>query len=233
VDPKEFLEQFQDFLAPRLDTYEQAIYLYIVRHSRLIGLDEVTIGFKSARRRIASGTGINGHSMSENSAYVKLRSLELKGCLRIRGTERQGTRIKLLLPSEIHALLPDVTIDRHLDIEEMDFFSNLENRLSIFERDANTCFYCLRKLTKSNRLIEHVDSRPLGTSSYRNVVAACTTCNNRKGNIRAEDFIRQLYREGYLSALELEGRLSALGELRDGQLKPKLANTESERNNHA
>jgi hypothetical protein len=42
---KQFIEQFQDHLAPKLDTYEQAIYLYIFRHSRLLGADEVVIGF--------------------------------------------------------------------------------------------------------------------------------------------------------------------------------------------
>lgn len=44
-----FFVQFQDFLAPKLDTYEQAIYLYIFRHSRMLGKPEVVIGFKSAR----------------------------------------------------------------------------------------------------------------------------------------------------------------------------------------
>jgi hypothetical protein len=45
TDLLEFFVQFQDYLAPKLDTYEQAIYLYIFRKGRLLGLDEVTIGF--------------------------------------------------------------------------------------------------------------------------------------------------------------------------------------------
>ena len=64
MDAVAFLTQFQDYLAPRLDTYEQAIYLYVFRHSRLIGLDEVVIGFKSARIRIAMGIGQNTRPMS-------------------------------------------------------------------------------------------------------------------------------------------------------------------------
>jgi hypothetical protein len=48
---REFFQQFQDYLAPKLDTYEQAIYLYIFRHSRFLGKDEIVIGFKSARAR--------------------------------------------------------------------------------------------------------------------------------------------------------------------------------------
>lgn len=39
MDCQHFIEQFQDYLAPKLDTYEQALYLYIFRHSRLLGAD--------------------------------------------------------------------------------------------------------------------------------------------------------------------------------------------------
>ena len=37
MDAKIVLEEFQDYLAPTLDTYEQAVYLYILRHGRLQG----------------------------------------------------------------------------------------------------------------------------------------------------------------------------------------------------
>jgi len=33
MDWKRFFEDFQDHVAPTLDTYEQAIYLHAVRHS--------------------------------------------------------------------------------------------------------------------------------------------------------------------------------------------------------
>lgn len=36
---EQVLKDFQDHLAPRLDTYEQSIYLYLLRHSRLIATD--------------------------------------------------------------------------------------------------------------------------------------------------------------------------------------------------
>ena len=81
MDLQQFIAEFQDYLAPKLDTYEQAIYLYIFRHSRLIGLDEVTMGFKSARSRMACGIGEHGKPMSESTAYIKFRSLETKKAL--------------------------------------------------------------------------------------------------------------------------------------------------------
>ena len=66
---REFVQQFQDYLAPKLDTYEQAIDLYIFRHSRYIGKDEAVIGFKSARARMATGLGVDDTPMSEGSVY--------------------------------------------------------------------------------------------------------------------------------------------------------------------
>src|SRR5262245_48103621 len=44
MDFRQFFLDFQDHLAPKLDTYEQAIYLYIFRHSQLLGIEEVVIG---------------------------------------------------------------------------------------------------------------------------------------------------------------------------------------------
>ena len=72
MDLREFIAQFQDHLAPQVDTYEQTIYLYVFRHSRLIGLDQVTLGFKSARRHMARDAGEKGNGMSLNTVYSKL-----------------------------------------------------------------------------------------------------------------------------------------------------------------
>src|ERR1051326_1802349 len=110
MDVKIVLEEYQDFLAPRLDTYEQAIYLYIFRHSRLIGKPEVTIGFNSARRKMCFGIGEKGKPMSEATCYEKLRSLESKGCIEIVDSTRDGTKIRPRIPSEIPGLIPSEQI---------------------------------------------------------------------------------------------------------------------------
>lgn len=222
MDVKSEMEIFQDHLAPKLDTYEQAIYLYVFRHSRLQGKEEITIGFKSARRNLAFGIGESGKSMSEGTCYKKLRSLESKGFLKNLGAERVGTRIRLHLPSEIRGVIVPQEVNPILDLEEMDFFVVPENRLAILRRESYECFYCLSALNTSNHVIEHVLSRPEGNSTYRNLVAACVSCNNRKGNRLVDEFLRSLYREGYLSFEEFERRLSALQLLRSGELKPIL-----------
>ena len=222
MDLHQFIAEFQDHLAPKLDTYEQAIYLYIFRHSRLIDLGDVTIGFKSARSRMACGIGEHGKPMSENTAYVKLRSLETKGALSILRTEHTGRLIRLHLPNEIPGLIPGPEEATRIDVEAMDFFEVPENRLLILKRENYRCFYTLEKLDEKNFVIDHVVSRPNGDNSYRNVVAASREANNRKGSTAADDFLRRLFRDGFLSASEMEGRLLQLSRLKAGELKPPL-----------
>ncbi|MFZ3139879.1 HNH endonuclease [Polaromonas sp.] len=212
--------QFQDHLAPRLDVYEQAIYLYLLRHTHIEGKREAVIGFKSARKKLAFGTGRAGTSPSEGVIYEKLRGLEQKGCVKILSTERAGTRIEVFLPSEMPGLLPVATAISDIALEDQDFFSVPENRKLILEREEWRCFYCLAKLDENNHVIEHVVSRPEGDNSYRNVVAACRRCNNRKSALLVEDFLRSIYRDGILSGDEFAIRIALLARLRAGELRP-------------
>jgi hypothetical protein len=222
LDLREFFEHFQDHLAPKLDTYEQAIYLYVFRHSRLLDLEEVVVGFKSARHRLATGIGEDGRPMSEGTAYKKVASLEAKGCLTIVRTTHTGRLLRLHLPSEIEGLISPELPPEIIDIEDMDFFSVPENRQRLLVREQFRCFYTLKALDKDNFIVEHVVSRPDGNNSYRNCVAASREANNRKGAMSAEDFLRRLFREGYLSESEFDERKLALINLRAGLLKPSM-----------
>ncbi|HQO64405.1 MAG TPA: hypothetical protein PK528_12410 [Syntrophorhabdus sp.] len=224
MDTEKFIIDFQDYLAPRLDIYEQALYFYIFRHTRFIGLKEATIGFKSARTRMACGIGEKGKPMSENTAYLKLQSLADKGAITILRTEHSGRLIRLHLPNEIPNVIPTKSETSKQNLDEMDFFNVPENRLLILEREGRRCFYTLRDLDEKNFVIDHVVSRPTGNNGYRNVVAASREANNRKGSMPADDFIRKLYREGFLNHDEFEERLVQLSRLRAGELKPQLKN---------
>ena len=220
MEIEQFFKDFQDHRAPRLDTYEQAIYLYLFRHTRFIGLDEAVIGFKSARRRMACGIGEKGKPMSENTAYENLRSLEEKGCIVILDSTREGRKIRLKLPPEIPGVVLPQEPTAIPDLELQDFFNVEENRARILMREGRRCFYCLRQLNGDNYVIEHVVSRPTGDNTYRNVVAACRQCNNRKGHSVVEDWLRTLYRDGLLDEAEFRERVSHLERLRIGELKP-------------
>jgi hypothetical protein len=212
---------FQDHLATGLDTYEQAIYLYLFRHTTLKGQSEITVGFKSARKKMAFGVGEKGKPMAEGTCYEKLRSLQTKGFLKIVGAERSGTRITVHPPSVVFGQtgLPAEAVP--LDIEDLDFFEISENRQAILERENSKCFYCLAQLNASNYVIEHVVSRPQGSNSYRNLVSACLICNNRKGHRSAEEHLRTLFREGFLGESDFAARIKALTSLRNGELKPR------------
>jgi len=56
------------------------------------------------------------------------------------------------------------------------------NRRNIFARDENRCQYCGRRFPTSELSLDHVlpVSRG-GTTSWENLVCACTACNKRKG----------------------------------------------------
>jgi hypothetical protein len=157
---------------------------------------------------------------SAKICYAKLRSLEAKRFLKIVSSEYTGMRIHPYLPSEIEGVIPEEVVPTATDIENMDFFDVPENRQLILERDNHKCFYCLSALNGRNYVIEHVISRPAGNNSYRNVVAACRQCNNRKGASSVEDYLRMLYRESFLRPEEFQDRLSHLERLQAGELKP-------------
>ena len=111
----------------------------------------------------------------------------------------------------------------------MDFLGTRALREAIHEREGGRCFYCLRRLRPMVRCIDHVVARVRGgRNGYRNLVSSCAECNSQKGERRAEDFLRWLWREGRLSAGELGGRFRALARLAAGRLRPSLR--ESARN---
>lgn len=55
-------------------------------------------------------------------------------------------------------------------------------RLNLLARDQFRCQYCSNNLTSRESSMDHVLPRSQGgTTSWKNVVAACHTCNRRKG----------------------------------------------------
>lgn len=57
------------------------------------------------------------------------------------------------------------------------------SKRSVLERDNFKCQYCCKKLGFSNATIDHVLPRAAGgKTTFENTVAACFTCNNKKGN---------------------------------------------------
>ena len=73
--------------------------------------------------------------------------------------------------------------------------------------------------------MEHVVSRSNDDNSFRNIVASCRTCNNKKGSEEVSTFVRNLYRNNIVSQNELEECFEKLGKLENGELQPIIGNS--------
>ena len=77
------------------------------------------------------------------------------------------------------------------------------SRKNVLRRDGNTCQYCG---AESNLTIDHVVPKSRGgRDTWENLVAACVTCNNQKGDATPDeanmDLERQPFRPSYVMFL--------------------------------
>jgi hypothetical protein len=216
-------KQFEDSLIPqlRLSVHERAVYSHLLRHSRLEGKQQLRFSILW----LATSAGL-----SIGTARKTVRSLVAKGAMRLAERSKMGHLVEVRLPEEIPAVRVDAVADRGAapasgvdDLEAADFLASQALREAIHAREGGKCFYCLRRMSPTTRCLDHVVPRVLmGGNSYRNLVSCCSECNSLKGEQRAEDFVRWLFRDGRLSSAELKGRLSALEALAAGKLRPVI-----------
>jgi hypothetical protein len=224
LDGVQVWKQVEELAVPRLQlsVIDRAVYLYLLRKSRLEG---------KGRLRFSIDWLAQGACVSTGSARKSVRRLVDKGALRLTERSRAGHEAEVRLPEEIRGVRAGkVAVEGAAaraaiagNFEEADFVENRGLREAIHLREGGWCFYCMRRLTRKVRCLDHVI--PLARkrrNSYRNLVSACMKCNALKGERRAEDFVRRLYREGRLTGAELSGRLRALGRLTSGKLRPRL-----------
>jgi hypothetical protein len=216
-------KQLVDLAVPRLhlSVFDRAVYSHLLRHSRLEGKMELRFSILWLAR---------GACLSCGTARKAVRSLVAKGVLRLAERSKAGHVVKVCLPDEMRSLgagkiaargaVRLVSVD---NLEKADFQESRALREAIHAREGGRRFYCLRRLRPMVRCIDHVVARVRGgRNGYRNLVSSCSECNSQKGERRAEDFLRWLYREERLSAGELSGRLRALHALASGKFVPPL-----------
>lgn len=215
---KKVLIEIQDYLVPILDTYEQAIYYYLFRRTYLIGAD--TALFSTRTAHIGLGAGIEGNQPSAASRSKKLRSLELKGAIKILERSNKGMLVAIVLPQNISGLIkPEVAFE--IDIESLDFYKDRRLLPSILEREGYRCFYTGKKITEEKCYLDHVvASSTYGDNSYKNIVASSCDANSMKNNKAVGDFIRQLYKEDIISLIEFENLKKKIEDLQKGMLFP-------------
>jgi hypothetical protein len=217
----------EDSLVPRLrlSVLERSIYSHLLRHSRLEGKLRLRFSIQWLARAIR----ISGGPTRE-----AVRRLIALGALRLLERSKAGHLVEVRLPDEISGSRPNRARSRNIaglphgqahagNLEETDFLQTKALRQSVHSRERGLCFYCLRRLTPTQKCLDHVVPRvQLGRNSYRNLVSCCVECNSQKGERLASDFLRWLYRDRHLTAIELTARLRALDALAAGKLPPPL-----------
>ena len=217
-------KDFEDYLAPRLGlcTIDRVVYSHLVRHSRLEGERRLQFSMLWLAR---------GTHLSLGSVRDAVRRLLGHGVLRLMQRSRKGHVVEVRIPNEVHAARPsrtprrEVTANRSraFDGGNLNFAKTPELRGTIHAREGGRCFYCLSRVTRATRSLDHVT--PLakcGDNSWRNLVSCCHGCNFRKSALPAADFLRWLHRERRLSDIELAARFRALDALAAGKLRPRL-----------
>lgn len=216
-------KQFEDLLAPRLhlSAKERAVYSHLFRQTRLEGKSSLRFSIPWLARNLGFG---------EDSVRKALRRLVAKGALKLLERSKTGHVVHVRLPEEIRGARPNkaevraaARLPRPMNLEEIDFLKTPALREAIHARERGACFYCLRQISGRKRCLDHVMPQSLREfNSYRNLVSCCVECNSWKGAHPAADFLRWLYRQDRLTAVELTQRFRALKRLAAGKLRPKL-----------
>src|SRR5713226_175269 len=223
LNPKLLWMQFEDVLAPRLGltVKERAVYSYLLRHSLVVGKLRLQFAVMALARTLGLSIG---------PVRQAVRRFDELGALRVLERSKTGHLVEMRLPEKIRALRPgrngasrDTGEPPAATLETTDFLKTWALRKTIHDRERGACFYCLRRTPANVQCLDHVVPRVrFGRNSYRNLVSCCIECNSRKSERPARDFLRTLYRQGRLTAAELDGRLRALKDLAAGKLRPVL-----------
>jgi HNH endonuclease len=221
LDAARIWKQFEDVMVPRLalSVVERAVYSHLLRHSHLEGRRKLRFSIAWLSR---------GARVSITPTRQAVRRLLEHGVLRLIRRSNAGHTVEVRLPEEIRAAA-DAGVAApggeaaDTRMEGIDFMENKAAREAIHLRDQGFCFYCLRRLEEEVKTLDHVVPQVQGGgNSYRNLVSCCADCNCYKAGIPAGDFLRRLYREGRLTAVEFRERLRALDALAAGKLRPSL-----------
>lgn len=84
-------------------------------------------------------------------------------------------------------------------------------RSAIFKRDQDTCQYCSRVFPRSKLTLDHVIPKTRGgNDDWRNCVAACFVCNNKKSNKTPEEAKMPLLRRPVVPDLNIRNEFNLL-----------------------
>jgi hypothetical protein len=221
IDGVEVWKDFED-LAARLglNVIERAVYSYLLLHTRLEGKPRLHFTLPELARNVR---------ISRGPVRDALRRLADHGALRFVERSYSGHLVEVRLPAELPAprrkteTRGQSKLPVEHKLEQLDFLRTRTLRQAIHAREGGKCFYCLRRIPRRSRCLDHLVPRvKSGQNSYRNLVSCCAACSWQKKDHAAADFMRELYREGRLSAKDLRARLQAVQDLKAGKLRPQV-----------
>lgn len=77
------------------------------------------------------------------------------------------------------------------------------SRTNIYRRDRNTCQFCGHKFPTEELTLDHVTPKSKGGQmNWLNIVLACTTCNNKKGNKTMAEAKLKLIRKPFVPTVD-------------------------------
>ena len=140
---------------------------------------------------------MNGHVLVLNQDYSALtvcsveRAVVLMHLQKVHLVEAADGR-KIRSPS---VEMPWPSIVRLKTYAQVPYKRVMLSRKNILKRDRNTCQYCG---ARDNLTIDHVLPKSRGgRDSWENLVAACVSCNNRKGDRTPSEAGMELKREPF------------------------------------
>ena len=109
------------------------------------------------------------------------------------GRVMRGERVNLVLP-EIIVCKEYKGMGYKVNVTRRPSFS----RRNLFIRDRNTCQFCAHKFPTEELTMDHVMPKSKGGKvTWKNIVLACASCNNKKGNKTLAESKMKLIREPF------------------------------------
>ncbi|MGA2029816.1 MAG: HNH endonuclease [Verrucomicrobiota bacterium] len=186
------------------------------------GGSEITIPWAKVGSFITSDQG----NIIDDNTTVKRRlgGLLKNECIIVTRQRSGANQILVRLPSEIKACKKLIETEEILSATpppdpHLDYYNNPQRRLEILTRDQHRCTYCQIELTEDSFFLDHLipNSQKGGTHYKNNLVSSCESCNGRKGDQEAIEFLLSNYRTGLLKQAEFLQQRSVIEELLKSQ----------------
>ena len=195
------------YLSRNLKVRPFIVYLLLFKKAYFdTGQKNITVKLSEIGENLLSDIG---KPMSHDVIKRGVDELVQKGYIyKYPGKPGEINQYDILLPSDIREVKE--LIDKEGDSEAqkinkdtVDYYTNQEKRILILERDNYKCNYCMKNLNKDDFYLDHIIPRAQGGHNYRsNLLLACNSCNSKKNDKNAEDFLLTNYRSGLLSQNE-------------------------------